>query len=88
MIWILVWMIDFFWINKKMKNILEKMIVVTTRMLFYLKEEINVMDQTINLMITLMKEKKKKIKVYVVFVKRRFVMIVTQYYRRKLTECL
>ena len=48
--------------KNNMKHIIQKMIVVTTRMLFYLKEEINVMDKTINLMITLMKEKKTKIK--------------------------
>ena len=74
--------------EKNKEYILQKMIVVTMGVLFYLKEEINVMEQTINLIITLTKEKKTKIKVYVVYVKRRFVMIVTQYYRRKSTECL
>ena len=57
--------------------------VVTMRMSLYLKEEINLMDHMINLLIKVMKEKKMKIHFYVAYAK-----IVMPCYRENIIESM
>ena len=82
MIQILVSMMESFRKKKKVKNIIQEMLVVTMRIMIYVKGEIKVKDQMMNLMITQMTDKETVIAVNAVYVWLMLKPIVMQYYRQ------
>ena len=65
-----------------MKNIIQEMLVVTMRIMIYVKGEIKIKDQSMNLMITQMTDKEMAIAVNAVYVWLMLKPIVMQYYRQ------